>query len=66
MTTSLNIHPQYIVNDNGDKTSVVLSIEDFKSIIEDFQDLIIVAERKDEKKTSHKEFLKELKRDGIL
>jgi len=64
--TSLNIHPQYIINDSGDKTSVILSMKDFETIIEDFQDLAVVAERRDEKLTSHKDFLKELEEDGIL
>jgi hypothetical protein len=62
----LDIHPQYIVNDMGNKTSVVLSIEDFETILDDFEDLLVVAERKSESTTAHKDFLKELEEDGML
>jgi len=63
---ALNLHPKYIITDRGDKTSVILSIEEFETILEDFQDLIVVAERKDEEVISHKDFLNELGRDGFL
>ncbi|MEA1893129.1 MAG: hypothetical protein U9N33_10535 [Campylobacterota bacterium] len=56
MTMSMNLHPQYITNDNGEKMSVVLSMQEFENILEDFEDLSIVAQRKDEKsimKTLH-------------
>ena len=66
MTMSMNLHPQYITDENGEKVSVVLSMEEFENMLEDFEDLAIVAERKDEKSTSHKEVLKELKQDGII
>ena len=66
MTMPMNLHPQYITNDNGEKMSVVLSMQEFENILEDFEDLAIVAERKDEKSTSHQDILKELKQDGII
>ena len=66
MTMSMNLHPQYITDNNGKKLSVVLSIQEFENILEDFEDLAIVAERKDEKVISHQNVLKELKQDGII
>ena len=66
MTKPINLNPQYITNDNGEKMSVILSMKEFENILEDFQDLAIVAERKDEKSTSHQNVLKELKQDGII
>lgn len=66
MTIPMNLHPQYITNDNGEKMSVVLSMKEFENILEDFEDLAIVAQRKDEKSTSHEDVLKELKQDGII
>ena len=66
MTMPMNIHPNYITNDNGEKLSVILPIEEFEDMIEDYQDLAIVAERKDNELTSHDEFLEELKQDGII
>lgn len=66
MTMSMNLHPQYITNDNGEKLSVVLSVEEFEAILEDYEDLTVVAERKEESSVSHNEVLKELKADGII
>jgi PHD/YefM family antitoxin component YafN of YafNO toxin-antitoxin module len=67
MTKPLDkIHPQYIVDENGKKRSVILSIKEFEEMIEDLDDLACIAKRKDEKTTSHQEFLKELKKDGLL
>ena len=66
MTMPMNLHPQYITNDNGEKMSVVLSMQEFENILEDFEDLAIVAKRKDEKLISHQDVLKELKQDGII
>lgn len=50
----------------GDKTAVILPIEEFDQLLEDMEDLAIVAERRDEATTSHEDLLKELKQDGIL
>ena len=33
MTMPMNLHPQYIVDENGKKTSVVLSIEEYEELI---------------------------------
>jgi len=66
MTMPMNLHPQYSTNDNGEKMSVVLTMQEFENILEDFEDLSIVAQRKDEKSTSHQDVLKELKQDGII
>lgn len=61
-----NIHPQYVTNEKGNKTAVLLSIEEFNTLIEDLEDLAIVAKRVNEDTTSHKDFLNELKQDGLL
>jgi len=66
MTMPINIHPQYITDDNGDKVSVVIDIEEFKHMLEDIEDLTAIADRKDEGTTSHDDFLKELRADGTL
>lgn len=66
MTQPFNIHPQYITNDEGEKLSVVLSIEEFENMIEDYEDLLEVSNRKDEKSFSHDDVLNELKNDGFL
>jgi hypothetical protein len=66
MTMPMNLHPKYITNDKGEKMSVVLSMQEFENILEDFEDLAIIAERKDEKVFSHQDILKELEQDGII
>ncbi|MBA1438499.1 MAG: hypothetical protein FAF05_05880 [Epsilonproteobacteria bacterium] len=62
----VDFHPQYITDHNGRKVSIVLSIEEFEAILEDLEDLAIVAERKDEETTSHEDLLMELQQDGIV
>jgi len=66
MTMPININPNYITNNNGEKVSVILSIKEFENILEDIEDLAIVAQRKDEQNTSHQDFIKELKSDAII
>jgi len=66
MTMPINLHPQYITDDNGEKVSVIITMQEFESMLEDIEDLITIADRKDEETTSHEEFLKELKADGTV
>ena len=63
MTMLSKLHPEYVIKD-GKEVSVLLSIEEFENILEDFQDLILVAERQDEPLTSHRDFVSELKLDN--
>ncbi len=57
---------QYVTNQAGEKTAVILPIKEFEELLEDLQDLAVVAERRDEPSISHEELLAELKRDGII
>ena len=66
MTMPINLHPQYITDDNGEKVSVVIGMQEFESMLEDIEDLTAIADRKDEGTTSHDDFLKELRADGAL
>ncbi|MBL1242838.1 MAG: hypothetical protein COA30_06900 [Sulfurimonas sp.] len=66
MTMPINLHPQYITDDSGDKVSVIITIEEFENMLEDIEDLTAIADRKNENTTSHKKFLEELKSDGTL
>lgn len=61
-----SVHPQYITDEKGERKSVVLSVSEFQELIEDIEDLESVAERRDEPTISHKEFVAELKKDGLL
>jgi hypothetical protein len=57
---------RYVTNKAGDKTAVILSIEEFQELMEDIEDLAAVAERRDEPTIPHQQLLVELKEDGLL
>ena len=59
-------HKQYIVDDKGKKTAVVLSLEEYEELIEDIHDLAVIAERRDEPTISFDELKKRLKTDGLI
>jgi len=60
------LHPKYITDEAGKKTEVILSLNTFNQLIEDMEDLAVIAERRDESVSSHKDFLTELKADGLI
>ena len=66
MAIQTELHPQYITTEDGTKTSVVLSIEEYESLLEDLEDLAAVAARLEEPCVSHETLLSDLKQDGIL
>jgi hypothetical protein len=57
---------QFITNESGEKTAVILPIAEFQELVEDIEDLAIVAERRDEPTITHQELLSELKQDGLI
>jgi PHD/YefM family antitoxin component YafN of YafNO toxin-antitoxin module len=57
---------QYVTNEAGDKTAVIVPIEDFRELMEDIEDLATIAERREEPTISHEQLLAELKRDGLI
>jgi len=58
--------PQYLYDKSGKKTLVVLSIEEYKELLEDLHDLAVMANRQYEERMSLEEFEKGLKADGLL
>ena len=54
------IQEQYIVDGNGNKTAVILSIELYEQMLEDIHDLAIVAERRSQSSISLPEMKKRL------
>jgi PHD/YefM family antitoxin component YafN of YafNO toxin-antitoxin module len=54
------IQEQYIVDGNGNKTAVILSLELYEQMLEDIHDLAIVAERRSEASISLAEMKKRL------
>ncbi len=57
---------QYLIDEDGEKKAVIVPIGDYIRIMEDMEDLAAMAERREEPSINHKEFIDELKRDGIL
>lgn len=57
---------QYVVDTEGKKVSIILSLKRYQRLMEDLHDLAVVAERRDEKPISLEEMKRQLKKDGIL
>lgn len=61
-----NLNPQYIVDEKGEKKSVILTISEFEELLADLEDLAAIAERKDEPTITHEDLLSQLKKDGVI
>lgn len=57
---------QCVTNQAGEKTAIMLPIEQFQELIEDIEDLAALAERRQVPTISQEELLAELKQDGLL
>ena len=51
---------QYVVNDEGQKTAVLLPIHQYEQMLEDLHDLAIVAKRREEEAINLDEMLERL------
>lgn len=63
---STTIKEQYIIDREGNKTAIILSIEQYEQMLEDLHDLAIVAERRSEQPVSPATMREWLKEDGTL
>ncbi|MDZ7725312.1 MAG: hypothetical protein U5R06_21465 [candidate division KSB1 bacterium] len=61
-----NINPEFIVDQQGKKRAVILSIEEYEQPVEDIHDLTALAERREEEPIPHSRVIEELKRDGCF
>jgi hypothetical protein len=66
MVQARDLSVQYLTDESGRKTSVVLPIEQFYELLDDIDDLAAVAERREEPSLTHEQVLTELRRDGFL
>lgn len=57
---------QFVVDSNGKKTAVILSLKRYQELMEDLHDLAVVAERRAERPISLEEMKRRLKKDGVL
>jgi hypothetical protein len=60
------LNPQYVTDENGEQTAVILPIGAFRDLLEDIEDLAAIAERREESTIPHEEVIAQLKRDGLL
>jgi len=60
------VKPQYVTDESGKRTAVILPIGKYEKLIENVHDLAILAERREEEAISHEEVVAKLKRDGYL
>lgn len=64
MNTAL--HLQYLTDESGTRTSVMVPLSEWEALMEDLSDLASLAERRNDPGISHREVVAELKRDGLL
>ncbi len=57
---------QFLVDEEGRKTAVLLPLEEYEEMLEDIEDLAVIAERRDEPTIPFEELKKRLKADGVL
>ncbi len=56
----------YIVDNKGKKTAIILPIEKYEQMLEDMEDLAVMASRDNEPDVAWEEVKKRLKKDGLL
>lgn len=57
---SYDLHEQFVINEKGEKTAVLLPLDEYEKLLEDIHDLSVVAERKNEKTISFEELKNDL------
>jgi len=57
---------QFIIDESGNKTAVILPVQKYEELLEDIHDLAVIAERKDEPSISSAELKKRLMADGFI
>jgi hypothetical protein len=57
---------QYIIDERGKKTAVILPMRRYRRLVEDLHDLAVVAERRDEPTVTLEELKRRLRQDGLL
>jgi PHD/YefM family antitoxin component YafN of YafNO toxin-antitoxin module len=60
------IREQYVIDEKGQKTAVIIPVGEYEELLEDIHDLAIIAERRDEPTVTFEELRKKLKKDGLL
>lgn len=66
MAKTTELHPKYVTDSDGRQTAVILPIDEYNGLLEDLDDLAVVAERVSEPTVPHEQVVKELKANGYL
>ena len=66
MVTEVAVKERFIVDAQGTKMAVILSLEAYEQILEDLHDLAVVAERRDEETISFDGVKERLKENDLL
>ena len=57
---------QFVTDADGRKVAVLLPVEEYEELLEDVQDLAVIAERRDEPRVAWEDVKRRLQEDGIL
>lgn len=57
---------QYVVDEDGRQTAVILPLEEYEELLEDLHDLAVIAERREEPTVRFEDLKKKLEADGLL
>jgi hypothetical protein len=57
---------KFVTDQNGEKTSVILPIAEYEELLEDLDDLAVIAMRANDPTIPFDEAVAHLKRDGLL
>ena len=66
MLDIMKLEIEYVTNRAGEKTAVIVPIDNFEELMEDIEDLAAVAERPEESGITHEQLLTELKKDALI
>lgn len=63
---NLKLKEKFLTDENGKKEAVVLDVRTYEELIEDLEDLVVIADRKSEEAVPLDAVKRKLKKDGIL
>jgi len=66
MIPAEKFNPEYVTDSEGHKRAVILPIEEYNELLEDLNDLAVIAERREEPTIPHHKVMEELKNNGYL
>ena len=62
----VDLHPQYVTDEKGNRTSVLIPIKEYYELLEDLDDQAVIAERKNDSSIPFDQAMRELGIDGQL